>query len=64
MLMPHIKTKVKFNKPSTTEHVVTLKHDYYLTMQNWHEKPPDWNDDDGVQPFWSRLIYLSGCSAW
>lgn len=45
MLMPDIQNKVKFNKTSTTEHVVTLKHGY-STMQNWHEKPSDWNDDD------------------
>lgn len=42
--MPDILNKMKFNKRSTTEPVVTLKHGY-LTMQNWHEKPPDWNND-------------------
>lgn len=54
MLIPDIENKMKFNKTSTTEHVITLKLGY-LAVQNWHEKPPDWNDDD-VQSFWSRLI--------
>lgn len=59
--MPDIQTKMKFNKNSTTEHVITLTHGY-LTTQNQHENPPDWGGDE-VQMFWSRLMYLSGCRA-
>lgn len=45
MFMPDVQNKMKFNKTSATEHVVALKYGY-LTKQNWHEKPPDWDDDD------------------
>lgn len=45
MLVPGKQNKVKFNKTSTNDYILNLKYGY-LTVQNWHEKPPDWNDDD------------------